>query len=200
VAHILKGAKVERTWYVPGEHDLYDGGKLYRDSYGKGTLGAGWYSFDFKGTHFAGLVNVAGISHGDLGVLGNEQLDWLKKDLAGLGADTPVVIFAHIPLWMVHEKWGWGTSDGARALELLKRFGSVTVLNGHVHQVLKKVEGKVTFHTGASTAFRQPEPGKAASAGPVKVPEGKLRSVLGITSVTYVRGKDALAVVDPTLE
>ncbi len=200
VAEILKGARVGKTYYVPGEHDVYDKGKLYRERYGKGTLGAGWYSFDFKGTHFAGLVNVAGIAHGDLGVLGADQLDWLKKDLAGLTASTPVVVFAHIPLWTVYEKWGWATSDSAQALALLKRFGSVTVLNGHIHQVLKKVEGKVTFHAGASTAFPQPAPGKAASAGPVKVPADKLRSVLGITQVAFVKGKDTLAVVDPTLE
>jgi hypothetical protein len=200
VAEILKGAKVARTWYVPGEHDVYDKGKLYRERYGKGTRGAGWHSFDYKGTHFVGLVNVAGLEHGDLGVLGAEQLDWLKKDLAGLAASTPVVVFAHIPLWTVYEKWGWGTTDSAQALALLKRFGSVTVLNGHVHQVLKKVEGTVTFHTAASTAFPQPAPGKAGSAGPMLVAPGKLRSVLGITAVRRVQGKEALAVVDPTLE
>jgi 3',5'-cyclic AMP phosphodiesterase CpdA len=201
VAEILKGARVGRMYYVPGEHDVYDKGKLYRERYGKGTRGAGWYSFDFKGTHFVGLVNVAGISHGDLGVLGKDQLEWLKKDLGGLTASTPVVVFAHIPLWTVYEKWGWGTSDSAQALALLKRFGSVAVLNGHVHQVLQKVEGKVTFHSAASTAFPQPAPGKAASAGPRKdVPAGKLRSLLGITRVSHVRGKDALAIVDPTLE
>jgi 3',5'-cyclic AMP phosphodiesterase CpdA len=200
VAEILKGVKVDRVHYVPGEHDVYDKGKLYRQRYGKGTRGAGWYSFDFKGTHFVGLVNVAGIAHGDLGVLGKEQLAWLKKDLAGLKASTAVVVFAHIPLWTVYEKWGWGTSDSAQALALLKRFGSVTVLNGHIHQVLKKVEGNVTFHAGASTAFPQPAPGKAASAGPMKVAAGKLRSLLGITRVSCVKGKDTLAIVDPTLE
>jgi 3',5'-cyclic AMP phosphodiesterase CpdA len=200
VAEILKGAKVGRTWYVPGEHDVYDKGKLYRERYGKGTRGAGWYSFDHKGAHFVGLVNVAGIGHGDLGVIGPDQLDWLKKDLAGVADSTPVVVFAHIPLWTVHEKWGWGTSDSARALALLKRFGSVTVLNGHVHQVLTKVEGKVTFHAGASTAFPQPAPGKAASAGPVAVPAGKLRSVLGITNVKFVKAKSALAVTGSNLE
>ena len=133
-------------------------------------------------------------------MLGRDQLDWLKKDLAGLGDSTPVVVFAHIPLWTVYEKWGWGTTDSEQALALLKRFGSVTVLNGHIHQVLKKVEGKVTFHAAASTAFPQPSPGKAESAGPVKVPDEKLRSVLGITQVSYVKGKNSLAVVDPSLE
>lgn len=200
VAEILKGAKVGKILYVPGEHDIYDKGKLYQERYGKGTRGTGWYSFDFKGTHFVGLVNVAGLAHGDLGVIGKDQLAWLETDLSGLAASTPVVVFAHIPLWTVYEKWGWGTTDSARALALLKRFGSVTVLNGHVHQVLKKVEGKVTFHSAASTAFPQPAPGKAASAGPVKVEADKLRGVLGITKVNYVKGTNALAVVDSNLE
>jgi 3',5'-cyclic AMP phosphodiesterase CpdA len=201
VAEILKGAKCRKLYCVPGEHDIYDKGKLYRERYGKDTRGSGWYSFDFKGAHFIGLVNVAGISHGDLGVLGADQLDWLKKDLAGRTASTPIAVFAHIPLWTVYDKWGWGTTDSAQALALLKRFGSVTVLNGHVHQVLKKVEGKVTFHSAASTAFPQPAPGKAASAGPVKdVPAGKLQSLLGITRVAVQEGKSSLAIVDPTLE
>jgi 3',5'-cyclic AMP phosphodiesterase CpdA len=201
VAEILKGSRVAKVHYVPGEHDIYDKGKLYRERYGKDTRGAGWYNFDFKGAHFVGLVNVAGISHGDLGVLGADQLDWLKKDLAGRTDSTPIVVFAHIPLWTVYEKWGWGTSDSEQALALLKRFGSVTVLNGHVHQVLKKVEGKVTFHSAASTAFPQPAPGKAPSAGPIKdVPAGKLRSLLGITKVALAAGKGSLAIVDPTLE
>jgi 3',5'-cyclic AMP phosphodiesterase CpdA len=200
VAEILKGAKVGKIFYVPGEHDVYDMGKLYRERYGKDTRGAGWYSFDYRGTHLVGLVNVAGIKHGDLGVLGADQLDWLKKDLAGLTASTPVVVFAHIPLWTVYEKWGWGTTDSEQALALLRKFGSVTVLNGHIHQVLQKVEGNVTFHAGASTAFPQPPAGKAESAGPMKVPADRLRSVLGITRVSYVKGKNALAIVDSSLE
>jgi 3',5'-cyclic AMP phosphodiesterase CpdA len=199
-AEILKGVRVGKIHLVPGEHDVYDTGKLYRERHGKGTRGAGWYSFDFRGAHFVGLVNVAGGGDGGLGVLGPDQLEWLKKDLAGLGASTPVIVFAHVPLWAVYEKWGWGTRDGEQALALLKRFGSVTVLNGHIHQALRKVEGNVTFHAGASTAFPQPAPGKADGPGPVKVPVGKLRSVLGITQVSYVKGKDALAVVDSSLE
>jgi 3',5'-cyclic AMP phosphodiesterase CpdA len=199
-AEILKGLKAGRIFPVPGEHDIYDMGKLYLGRYGKGTRGAGWYSFDYRGTHFVGLVNVAGVKHGDLGVLGTDQLDWLKKDLAGLGNSTPIVVFAHIPLWAVYEKWGWGTRDSEQALALLKRFGSVTVLNGHIHQVLQKVEGTVTFHAAASTAFAQPPAGKAESAGPVKVPADRLRSVLGIARVSYVKGKDTLAIVDSNLE
>jgi 3',5'-cyclic AMP phosphodiesterase CpdA len=202
VAEVLKGAKAEKGYYVPGEHDVFtDDGKRYLERYGKGTQGNGWQSFDYKDCHFVGLVNVMNLKAGGLGVLGKDQLDWLKKDLAGLGDSKPVVVFAHVPLWTVYEKWGWGTSDAEEALKLLKRFGSVTVLNGHIHQVLQKVEGNVTFHTACSTAFPQPEPGKGDSPGPVKnTPAEKLKSVLGISRVNFVEGKSALAVVDSTLE
>jgi 3',5'-cyclic-AMP phosphodiesterase len=199
-AEVLKGFKGD-VFYVPGEHDLFtDDGKRYLERYGKGTQGTGWRSFDHKGVHFVGLVNVANLQAGKLGVLGREQLDWLKKDVVGLGDSTPVVVFAHVPLWTVYEKWGWGTEDSAAALDLLKRFGSVTVLNGHVHQIFQKVEGKVTFHTARSTAFPQGEPGKAESPGPVKnVAADKLKSVLGVTQVNYVENKRSLATVDSTL-
>jgi 3',5'-cyclic AMP phosphodiesterase CpdA len=202
VAEICKSARTGRVVYVPGEHDVFtDDGKLYRERFGKGTRGTGWHSFDHKGVHFVGLVNVANLKPGGLGTLGQEQLDWLKRDLQGLGSSTPVVVYAHVPLWTVYPKWGWGTEDSAQALALLKRFGSVTVLNGHIHQILQKVEGNVTFHTARSTAFPQPEPGKAESPGPIKnVPAERLRSMLGLTRVNYVAGKGSLAVVDATLE
>ena len=202
VAEVLKGAKAKDAFYVPGEHDVFtDEGNLYKQRYGKGTQGTGWHSFNYHGAHFVGLVNVMNLKAGGLGVLGEEQLAWLKKDLEGLAASTPLVIFAHVPLWIVYEKWGWGTEDGAKALELTKRFGSVTVLNGHIHQVLKKVEGNITFHSAQSTAFPQPEPGKAESPGPIKtVPAEKLRSMLGLSTVSYVENKGALATVDSTLE
>jgi 3',5'-cyclic-AMP phosphodiesterase len=116
-----------------------------------------------------------------------------------LKSSTPIVVFAHIPLWSVYPEWGWGTDDAAQALGLLKKFGSVSVLNGHIHQTLQKVEGNVTFHTAMSTAFPQPHPGTAPSPGPLKVPADQLRSLLGITDVTYVQGQQALAVVDSTL-
>jgi 3',5'-cyclic AMP phosphodiesterase CpdA len=198
---VLKGVKGARVLYVPGEHDVFtDDGKSYRERFGKGTQGTGWYSFDYKGVHFLGLVNVADLKPGGLGALGKEQLDWLKKDVAGLADDTPIVAFAHVPLWTVYEKWGWGTSDSAEALALLKRFSSLTVLNGHIHQVMQKVEGKATFHTARSTAFPQGEPGKVESPGPLKtVAADKLRSVLGLSVVNYVETKNALAVTDPTL-
>ncbi len=202
VSEILKGAKAGKNFFTPGEHDVFsDDGKRYLERHGKGTQGGGWQSFDYHGVHFVGLVNVMNLKAGGLGVLGQDQLDWLKKDVSGLGASTPIVVYAHVPLWTVYEKWGWGTSDAEQALALLKRFGSVTVLNGHIHQVLQKVEGNVTFHTACSTAFPQPAPGTAASPGPNKnTPADKLRSVLGLTKVNYVEAKSALAVIDATLQ
>src|SRR5215204_803800 len=200
VDEILKGASAKKVFYVPGEHDvLDDDGRQYRERYGKGTSGAGWHSFDKKGVHFVGLVNVLNLKAGGLGTLGGEQLEWLEDDLRHLKHSTPVVVFAHIPLWSVYPEWGWGTEDSAQALAYLKKFGSVTVLNGHIHQTMQKVEGNVTFHTAASTAFPQPHPGAADSPGPMKVPADQLKSILGITDVTYVRGKHALAVVDSSL-
>ncbi len=200
VDQILKGAKSKDVFFVPGEHDVFsDNGDLYRERYGKGTKGAGWYSFDKNGVHFIGLVNVMNLKAGGLGTLGQEQLEWLENDLKGRPASTPIVVFAHIPLWSVYPQWGWGTDDSEQALAYLKRFGSVTVLNGHIHQTMQKVEGHVKFHTAASTAFPQPAPGTADSPGPMKAPAEKLRSVLGVTSVEFVRGKHALAVVDSSL-
>ena len=152
--------------YVPGEHDFLDPDrKFYVDRYGRGTKGAGWYSFDANGVHFIGLVNVFNLKGGGMGDLGAEQLEWLEDDLKGRSASTPIVVFAHIPLWTIYPEWGWGTDDSAQALSYLKRFGSVTVLNGHIHQIMQKVEGNVTFHTARSTAFPQPAPGTAPPQG-----------------------------------
>jgi 3',5'-cyclic AMP phosphodiesterase CpdA len=187
---------------VPGEHDLLDDeqGKLYRERYGRGTKGSGYYSFDANGVHFVGLVNVVDLKGGGLGHLGHEQLEWLEDDLKGRSASQPVVVFAHIPLWTVYPEWGWGTEDSAQALAYLKRFGSVTVLNGHIHQVMQKVEGNVTFHTARSTAFPQPAPGTAPSPGPMKVPDDKLRTMLGVASVTFRPNEQRLAIVDTPLK
>jgi Icc protein len=190
-----------RTFCVPGEHDMVDegGGKAFLARYGKGSKGAGWFSFDHAGVHFVGLVNVADLKPGGMGNLGTEQLAWLRRDLAGQAGSTPIVVFAHIPLWTVYAQWGWGTGDAQAALALLKRFGSVTILNGHIHQIAQKVEGKMTFHTARSTAFPQPMPGTAPSPGPQLVPPGQLRSMLGITDVSFVRGEHRIALVDSTL-
>jgi len=189
------------THYVPGEHDVVDAGqgKAYMDRYGKDSWGQGWYSFDQNGVHFVALVNVVNLKAGGLGNLGAEQLDWLQKDLAGRPSSQPIVVFAHIPLWTIYPQWGWGTEDSAQALTLLKRFGSVTVLNGHIHQIIQKVEGNMTFHTARSTAFPQPAPGAAPAPGPMIVPADQLRSMLGLTSVNYRVGRADLAITDTTL-
>ena len=199
VDQILKATNKE-VFFVPGEHDvLNDEGAMFRERYAKNSEGQGWYSFDKNGIHFIGLVNVMNLKAGGLGTLGNDQLEWLEDDVKHLKSSTPIVVFAHIPLWTVYPQWGWGTEDGAQALAYLRNFGSVTVLNGHIHQTMQKVEGNVTFHTAYSTAFPQPAPGAAESPGPMKVPDDKLRSVLGISNINYVQGKHALAVVDSSL-
>ena len=189
------------VFFIPGEHDMLDpdGGKAFLSRFGKGTKGAGWYSFDHRGVHFIALVNVADLKPGGMGNLGAEQLAWLKADLAERSSSTPIVVFAHIPLWTVYADWGWGTDDAEQALKLLARFGSVTVLNGHIHQITQKVEGRVAFHTARSTAFPQPPPGSAPSPGPLKVPPEQLHSMLGITDAMFVRGHERIALIDSTL-
>lgn len=195
----LQSLRQRDVFTVPGEHDITgDDGKQYLERFGKGVKGSGWRSFRHKGVHFIGLNNANQME--GMGVIGREQLDWLKADLASVTPSTPVVVFAHIPLWAVYPQWGWSTRDSAEAMDLLKRFGSVTVLNGHIHQVMQKVEGGVAFHSAMSTAFPQPAPGTAPSAGPMKVPAERLKRVLGINEVTFVAGRNSLAVVESPLE
>lgn len=196
----LKSARSEKVFYVPGEHDVLNGNtKIYMDRFGKGTKGDGWYSFDYNGVHFIGLVNVVNTSEGGLGVLGADQLAWLEKDLQPFTNSTPIVVFAHIPLWAIYPQWGWSTKDSEQAINLLRRFGSVSVLNGHIHQTIQKIEGNITFHTAMSTAFPQPQPGTAPGPGPMKVPAEKLQSVLGITEVNYIEHNHTLAITDSPL-
>ena len=201
---VLREARTKDVFFVPGEHDVgVDNGASYLDRYGKkaqrGRTGGGWYSFDHSGVHFIGLVNVLNLKAGGLGSLGAEQIEWLERDVKHLSSSTPIVVFAHVPLWSVYPAWGWGTDDGARALSYLKRFGSVTVLNGHIHQTMQKVEGNVSFHTALSTAFAQARPGTAPAPGPMAVPPGHLRDVLGVTEVRYQPHHGHLALVDDTL-
>jgi hypothetical protein len=201
-AQQLIGAAGLDVHYAPGEHDIVD--PVTRDAYferfGKGATGGGWYAFDHQGVHFISLVNVVDLKKNGLGSLGPEQLAWLDNDLRGRSASTPIVVFAHIPLWMVAPDWGWGTQDGAEALSRLARFGSVTVLNGHIHQLMQKVEGAVTFHTARSTAFPQPAPGTAPGPGPKLVPAGELRKYLGVAEVVYAPKAAPLAITDEALQ
>ena len=169
VDQLHRTIRAGQVYCVPGEHDVTENDcRAYMERYGRGAVGNGWRSFDYQGVHFVGLNNCMNLRAGSLGLLGEDQLDWLRRDLAGKTDSTPIVVFAHIPLWMVHEPWGWGTQDSARALALLRRFGSVTVLNGHIHQIMQRVEGNVIFHAARSTAFPQGVPGVAASPGPMR--------------------------------
>lgn len=198
-AQLLKATNLQ-VYTVPGEHDvLEEDRKSYLNRYGKGTKGDGWYSFNAHGVHFIGLVNVIDLQGAGLGTLGKPQLEWLAKDVAGLTASTPIVVFAHVPLWIAYQDWGWGTADGAQALTYLKKFGSVTVLNGHIHQVMQKVEGHVAFHSARSTAFPQGVPGVAKGPGPMPVAAGELKNYLGIRRVTLVTSNSPLAIVDTSL-
>ena len=188
-------------FFVPGEHDIKDGTdpRPYLDRFGKDSKGQGWYSFDAGGAHFIGLVNVLQLGDHGLGTLGAGQLQWLKDDLAGLPASTPIVLMSHFPLWALYPEWGWGTQDAAEAMKLLSRFGSVTSLNGHIHQIQQKVEGNVRFHSARSTAFPQPAPGQGPGPGPLLLPAEQLRRALGLTSVTLASGSDPIAVTDTVL-
>jgi 3',5'-cyclic-AMP phosphodiesterase len=201
LAESLKAVKAEKIFYIPGEHDVaVDGGKEYLSRYGAGTYeGQGYQSFDYRGVHFVGLVNVLSFKPGVGGALGDEQLAWLRKDLAAQQASTPIVVFSHVPLWAVYPSWGWTTADGEQVIGMLRRFGSVTALNGHIHQVLQKVEGSITFHSARSTAYPQPAPGAAPNPGPMKVEAGQLRQLLGVREVRYREGTAPLALVERPL-
>jgi 3',5'-cyclic-AMP phosphodiesterase len=199
VRQLLGTVKTAETFQVPGEHDSVTGDdKAYLGIFGKGAVGTGYYSFDLNGVHFVALVN--SVATQGMGHLGQEQLDWIRRDVAGLSSETPVVVFAHVPLFAMYPTWGWSTDDAVQALSMLRRFAAVTCLNGHVHQVMSKVEGNVTFHTARATAFPQPQPGTAPNPGPMTVPAGQLHQALGITEARYTVRPGHVAVIDDTLQ
>jgi 3',5'-cyclic AMP phosphodiesterase CpdA len=196
---ILQELRVDRLHLIPGEHDTIDEGDVgFLRYFAPDGFRRSWYSFDQGGVHFVGLNNVLNFKMGTMASLGDEQLAWLRTDLAGVSSSTPVVVFAHIPMWTIWEPWGWGTEDSAQAMALLRPFGSVTVLNGHIHQVLQKVEGNVALHTAMSLAYPLPTPGQAGigEPGPVTVPAGELGKRLGTRQLTVVRGQQQLAMID----
>ena len=196
---LLSRLRTTELHTVPGEHDITDATVTeYFDRFGKASNNQGYYSFDHAGVHFVALINVLQFKPGGLGTLGTEQLAWVAADLKGRPASTPIVVFAHMPLWNIYEPWGWGTGDADQLMNLLRRFGSVTVLNGHIHQIVQKVEGNVTFHTARSTAYPQPAAGIGPGPGPLKVPENELTRMLGVTSVAVVNPR-LLALNDTTL-
>ncbi|MGC1304544.1 MAG: metallophosphoesterase [Caulobacteraceae bacterium] len=197
---LLSRMRVTELHTTPGEHDVIDGpGAEYFARFGQASGGRGYYSFDHQGVHFIGLVNVMHFKAGGLGGFGDDQLAWLKDDLAGRAASQPLVIFAHMPMWTIYEPWGWGTGDADQVLELTRRFGSVTVLNGHIHQIVQKTEGHVTFHTARSTAYPQPAAGEGAGPGPLTVPADELPRRLGLTSISFAALPGAPTLSDATL-
>lgn len=198
VNQMMKGLRAASVHTVPGEHDsIHDGGKAYRATFGAGSRGAGWYSFDTKGVHVIALVNTLSLEK--LGHLGAEQLAFVRADVAGLSTDTPIIVFSHIPLFAMYPNWGWGTDDAAQALSYLRRFSSVTCLNGHVHQLFTKTEGNVTFHSATTTAYPLPHPGDGLAPTPVTLPAGKLQAALGIREVAHRTGQTSLAITDRVL-
>jgi 3',5'-cyclic AMP phosphodiesterase CpdA len=199
-AQLLSQLNVTELHTTPGEHDVADASVTeYFSRYGKASQDRGYYSFDHHGVHFISLINVLNFKPNGLGNLGQEQLEWLEKDLRGRSASTPIVVFAHMPLWTVYAPWGWGTGDADQAMSYLSRFGSVTVLNGHIHQIVQKVEGNITFHTARSTAYPQPGPGEGPGPGPLKVPTEELPRMLGVSNVSLKHHPDALNLTDTTL-
>lgn len=199
-AALMAGLKTDKVLYIPGEHDVIgDNGAAFFGRFGQKQNEGGWYSFDYGGAHFVALVNVINLQASGLGYLGADQLAWLKKDLAGRSAETPLVVLAHMPMWALYPSWGWGTQDSGEALSYMRRFGSVTVLNGHIHQIQQKVEGNVTFYTARSTAYPQPAPGVGPGPGPLQDLTGRLQSYLGIRQVRHVRGKDEVAVTEEAM-
>jgi 3',5'-cyclic AMP phosphodiesterase CpdA len=198
VRQMLAGVRTDRVFTVPGEHDsVGDAGRAYRQRFGAGTSGEGWYSFDTHGVHFIALVNTLSLEK--LGHLGQDQIDFVRRDVAGLKPDTPIVVFSHIPLFAMYPAWGWSTDDALQVLALLRRFSSVTCLNGHVHQLFSRTEGNVTFHSATTTAYPLPAPGHGPAPTPQVLPAGRLGSALGIRTVTYRQGAQALAVNDQRL-
>jgi 3',5'-cyclic AMP phosphodiesterase CpdA len=199
VKQMLGGLKTPHVFTVPGEHDsVDDAGQKYRNAFGAGSVGDGWYSFDIAGVHVIALVNTLNLHK--LGHLGVDQLEFVEKDVARLSSDTPVIVFSHVPLFAMYPDWGWGTDDAGQALSYLRRFASVTCLNGHVHQLFSKTEGNVTFYSGTTTAYPLPRPGDGPAPKPVTLPAGKLRDVLGVREVTYTKGETALALKEDRLQ
>ena len=199
-AQLLSQLRVTELHTTPGEHDVADAtASEYFNRYGQASERRGYYSFDHQGVHFVSLINVLNFKPNGLGALGQPQLEWLEADLKERSASTPIVVFAHMPLWTIYEPWGWGTADADQAMGYLRRFGSVTVLNGHIHQIVTKVEGHITFHTARSSAYPQPLAGEGAGPGPLTVPRDQLPAMLGVSSVTVQRHPSMLAVTDSTL-
>ncbi len=174
---------------LPGEHDVVGNDfNTYLANFRipRSTAG-GWASWNGNGVHYVVLLNVFNFEK--MGLLGSDQLSWLEKDLAGVSITTPVVVFTHVPLYALFPQWGWTTEDGTKALALLQRFDSVTVLNGHIHQIVTHQEGNIRFASADATAYPQPKPGTAPKPGPVTLPHGDLLRAIGYRTVEIDEGQ-----------
>lgn len=156
---IVSALRIDTVKFMPGEHDAAaDGGAAYREIFGDLR-----WSFDHKGIHFVAIDNVSDPS----AKIGDEQLRWLRDDLASLDVEAPIVVFAHRPLWALKPEWDWTTPDGAKVIELLSAYHNVTVFFGHIHQELSHVTGNITHYAARSTMFALPTPETPGTRAPV---------------------------------
>jgi len=156
---IVSDLKVKTVRFIPGEHDAsLDRGAAYKELFGET-----FYTFDHKGVHFIALDNVS-----DPGAkIGDEQLAWLRADLATRDKNAPIVVLTHRPLFDLAPKWDWATRDGAQAVELLMPFAHVTVFYGHIHQEHHQMTGHIAHHSAKSLIFPLPAPGSQPNRTPL---------------------------------
>jgi plastocyanin/predicted phosphodiesterase len=156
---IVSELDVKALRFMPGEHDAsLDAGAAYREQFGETH-----YAFDHKGIHFVALDNVSDPK----AALGDAQLAWLEKDLERIPRDTPIVVFAHRPLFDLYPAWDWSTSDGAKAVAILSEYPNVTVFYGHIHQEHHQMTGRIAHHSARSLIFPLPAPGSAPKRAPL---------------------------------
>ncbi len=180
---------------LPGEHDFIGSDhQRFFEMFPADDKKSMWRSWDHNGVHYVVLINVFNFEK--LGLIGNDQLTWLEQDLRAQKSSTPVVLFTHVPLYALYPQWGWTTEDGAKALAMLRRFDHATVLNGHIHQVVRHQEGTITFASANATAYPQPAPGTAPKPGPLTLPHDALLHAIGYREVELY--DDGRAVIGDT--
>lgn len=183
-SRIVADLKVKTRYYLPGEHDAApDGGAAFRETFGE-THG----SFEHGGVHFVRLDNV---SAGN--AVGEAQLDWLASDLAPLALDTPLVLFAHRPLFDLFPSWDWATRDGSKVMELVSRFSDTTVFYGHIHQEHHDLSARVRHHAARSLVFPLPAPGSVPKKAPLAWQPESSDHGLGYRSVRETGGEPAIS-------
>ncbi len=190
--HIVAGLKVRTRYYMPGEHDAgLDAGKAFQEHFGRTH-----YAFDHKGIHFFALDNVSDAE----AKLGDAQIDWLRRDLKGVPAAAPVVVFTHRPLFDLAPEWDWATRDGAKAIDLLGHWKHVTVFYGHIHQEHHHMTGDIAHHASRSLMFPLPAPMSVPKKAPVPWDPEHPRRGLGFREVAASGAERALALREDSLE